>query len=88
MTRAARRAGRSQLVRVVAVGRSHDELPYADELARAGATLARAAALKEWLQVARTCGCTDPAECSLFIGDSADGRATLPLVDADGCRRA
>jgi ferredoxin-NADP reductase len=40
MTRAARRAGRSELVRVVAVGRSHDELPYADELARAGATLA------------------------------------------------
>jgi MerR family redox-sensitive transcriptional activator SoxR len=58
------------------------------KLAEVEATLARAAAMKEWLQVARTCGCTDPAECSLFLSDSADGRATLPLVDADGCRRA
>src|SRR5829696_5487446 len=40
MTRAARRAGRSGLLRVVAVGRGPDELPYAGELARAGASLA------------------------------------------------
>lgn len=40
MTRAARCLGREDLVRVVAVGRSHEELPYADELAQAGATLA------------------------------------------------
>src|SRR5687768_10911736 len=40
MTRAARRAGRPELLRVLAVGRSHDELPYADELTRAGASLA------------------------------------------------
>ena len=40
MTRAARRLGRSDLLRVVAVGRNREALPYADELARAGATLA------------------------------------------------
>ena len=40
MTRTARRLGRSALLRVVAVGRSPAELPYADELERAGATLA------------------------------------------------
>ena len=40
MTRAARRLGRTDLLRVVAVGRGPDELPYADELGRYGATLA------------------------------------------------
>ncbi|MBB6628174.1 oxidoreductase [Nocardioides sp. KIGAM211] len=40
MTRTARRLGRPDLVRVVAVGRGPDDLPYADELDRAGATLA------------------------------------------------
>jgi ferredoxin-NADP reductase len=40
MTRAARTVGRRDLIKVVAVGRSHEMLPYADELARAGATLA------------------------------------------------
>ena len=40
MTRAARHAGRPELLRVVAVGRSPDELPYDAELARAGATVA------------------------------------------------
>ncbi|GAA4102833.1 FAD-binding oxidoreductase [Nocardioides kongjuensis] len=40
MARTARRLGRSPLLRVVATGRSPQELPYADELARAGATLA------------------------------------------------
>jgi ferredoxin-NADP reductase len=40
MTRAARHAGRLDLVKVMAVGRSHQDLPYADELARAGAALA------------------------------------------------
>jgi ferredoxin-NADP reductase len=40
MTRAARNLGRRDLVKVVAVGRSHRELPYADELGRAGALLA------------------------------------------------
>lgn len=39
MARTARRLGRSRLLRVVATGRSPQELPYAEELARAGATL-------------------------------------------------
>ena len=40
MIRAARRLGRPDLLRVVAVGRDPETLPYADELARAGAALA------------------------------------------------
>ena len=40
MARTARRLGRSDLLRVVAVGRGPDDLPYAAELGRAGATLA------------------------------------------------
>jgi ferredoxin-NADP reductase len=40
MTRAARRLGREDLLRVVAVGRSPEELPYAGELAQAGARIA------------------------------------------------
>ena len=40
MTRAARQVGRPELIRVVAVGRSPEELPYVDELTKAGATIA------------------------------------------------
>jgi ferredoxin-NADP reductase len=40
MLRTAHRLGRSELLRVVAVGRSPEMLPYADELGRAGALLA------------------------------------------------
>jgi ferredoxin-NADP reductase len=40
MLRAARQLGRSDLLRVMAVGRSPEELPYAEELARAGAAIA------------------------------------------------
>ena len=40
MVRAARRLGREDLLRVVAVGRTPGHLPYAEELAAAGATLA------------------------------------------------
>jgi ferredoxin-NADP reductase len=40
MTRAARHVGRPELIRVVAVGRSPEELPYSEELARSGATIA------------------------------------------------
>ena len=40
MTRAARNLGRADLLRVLAVGRNPGELPYADELAQAGATIA------------------------------------------------
>jgi ferredoxin-NADP reductase len=39
MTRAARHLGRSDLIRVMAVGRSPEALPYAEELARAGAAI-------------------------------------------------
>ena len=40
MTRAARHLDRADLLRVVAVARNPEELPYAEELARAGATIA------------------------------------------------
>ena len=40
MTRAARHLGRADLLSVVAVGRSPEELPYAEELAQAGAAIA------------------------------------------------
>jgi ferredoxin-NADP reductase len=40
MTRAARHAGRTDLLTVVAVGRGREHLPYAAELERAGARLA------------------------------------------------
>jgi ferredoxin-NADP reductase len=40
MLRTARRLGRTDLLRVVAVGRNPETLPYAAELARAGALLA------------------------------------------------
>jgi ferredoxin-NADP reductase len=40
MLRAARHLGRSDLLRVMAVGRSPEELPYVEELAQAGATTA------------------------------------------------
>ena len=40
MQRAARRLGRTDLLRVVAVGRAPGHLPYAEELADAGATVA------------------------------------------------
>ncbi|WP_307814377.1 FAD-binding oxidoreductase [Nocardioides baculatus] len=40
MIRAARHHGRSEQLRVVAVSRGPEDLPYADELARAGATIA------------------------------------------------
>ena len=40
MTRAAHRLGQPELVRVLAVGRSPAELPYFEELTKAGATIA------------------------------------------------
>ena len=47
MLRTARRLGRPDAVRVVAVGRDAEALPYADELARAGAALAFTRAERE-----------------------------------------
>jgi MerR family redox-sensitive transcriptional activator SoxR len=61
------------------------------KLAEVESTLARATAMKKWLEVAKGCGCSNPAECSLFRTDDdlAAGRSGLPLIatDADGCRR-
>ena len=62
------------------------------KLAEVESTLARATAMKEWLEVARGCGCSDPSECNLFLNDGdlgSLGRVGLPLVasDTDGCRR-
>ncbi len=62
------------------------------KLAEVESTLARATAMKEWLEVARGCGCSDPSECNLFLRDGdlgSLGRVSLPLVasDTDGCRR-
>ena len=63
------------------------------KLAEVESTLARATAMKEWLEVARSCGCSDPSECNLFRSDddlvTMGGRTGLPLIasDADGCQR-
>ncbi len=58
------------------------------KLAEVEALLARAAAMKQWLEVANTCGCGSPDECTLFA--PADSAApTLPIVVVEGgsCRR-
>ena len=61
------------------------------KLAEVEDTLARANAMKRWLEVARSCGCADPTECNLFLTDAdvaSAGRTSLPVVAADaGCRR-
>lgn len=49
-------------------------------------------AMKGWLEVAKECGCTSPAECALFPspGEQAGtGTQTLELVRVSGkdCRR-
>jgi MerR family redox-sensitive transcriptional activator SoxR len=62
------------------------------KLAEVEATLARAASMKQWLEVASSCGCADPSECNLFLSQddlATLGRTTLPLATSydDGCRR-
>jgi MerR family transcriptional regulator, redox-sensitive transcriptional activator SoxR len=60
------------------------------KLVEVESTLARATAMKQWLEVARSCGCADPAECNLFLADTelAAGRTELPVVAGEaGCRR-
>ena len=49
------------------------------KLAEVEAMLARATAMKGWLEVANTCECESPAECTLFDG--------LAVIQVDGCRR-
>ena len=53
--------------------------------------LARAQAMKGWLEVANTCGCKTPAECSLFAApeEAYDAAQALRIVHVPGgCRRA
>jgi DNA-binding transcriptional MerR regulator len=56
------------------------------------AMLARANAMKAWLELANTCDCESPADCSLFPapGDAYDAAVALRIVHVDGgdCRRA
>ena len=53
--------------------------------------IARANAMKGWLEVANSCDCETPAECSLFPaeGEEYDAAAGLRVVRVDGgsCRR-
>jgi ferredoxin-NADP reductase len=66
MLRAARELGRSDLVRVMAVARRPDDLPYAEELARAGATLA----YTRHETSTRPPGPPTTAEVTAFLGDA------------------
>ena len=52
------------------------------------ALLERARAMKGWLEVAQTCGCATPDECTLFAAPS-DEPFSLALihVEGQGCRR-
>jgi MerR family transcriptional regulator, redox-sensitive transcriptional activator SoxR len=52
--------------------------------------LARARAMKGWLEVANTCDCETPAECALFAapGETYDAARAIRVVHVDGdCRR-
>jgi len=64
----------------------------ARKLAEVEALLERTKAMKGWLEAAKECGCSTPAECSLFPTDGAapDPDMALRLVRIDGrdCRRA
>ena len=62
----------------------------ASKLDEVEALLERTRAMKSWLEVAQTCGCATPAECTLFEaeGESADAVLRVVHVGADGCRRA
>ncbi len=53
------------------------------KLAEVESTLERATAMKQWLEVARQCGCSVPGDCKLF--ESGAGK---PLAaDSGGCHR-
>ena len=66
MIRAARRLGRSHLLRVVAVARTPEELPYADELERAGASIA----YTRHSTAERPAGPPTSAEIASVLGDA------------------
>ena len=61
------------------------------KLGEVEALLARAHAMKGWLEVANTCDCETPADCALFgePGEAYDAARALRIVHARGdCRRA
>jgi MerR family transcriptional regulator, redox-sensitive transcriptional activator SoxR len=63
---------------------SHRKLGEVEEL------LARAQAMKGWLEVANTCDCETPAECALFAapGETYDAARALRIVHVGrDCRR-
>jgi MerR family transcriptional regulator, redox-sensitive transcriptional activator SoxR len=64
----------------------------ARKLAEVEELLARTRAMKGWLEVAKTCGCSSPSECALFPEpgeDHGDAEVALDLVHVPGddCRR-
>ena len=81
LMRSADGAGMGDQIRVL----SRRKLGEVEEL------LARARAMKGWLEVANTCDCETPAECSLFAapGEAYDAAHALRIVHVAGdCRRA
>ena len=55
------------------------------KLTEVEALLARASAMKSWLEVANTCSCATPDECALFEGAP---ELTVVHVGAGDCRRS
>jgi MerR family redox-sensitive transcriptional activator SoxR len=53
------------------------------------ALLERTKAMKGWLEVAQQCGCSTPAECTLFPagGQQPDGTLQIVRVAGKDCRR-
>ena len=53
------------------------------------ALLERTKAMKGWLEVAQQCGCSTPAECTLFPagGQQPDGTLQIVRVGGNDCRR-
>jgi MerR family redox-sensitive transcriptional activator SoxR len=62
------------------------------KLAEVDEAITQAQARKDWLELARDCGCSNPDECALFPTHDElqdNGRAPLQLLQPDGtgCRR-
>ena len=57
------------------------------KLTEVEALLARANAMKGWLEVANTCTCTTPAECALFPDSGEADALTVVHVAGGDCRR-
>jgi MerR family transcriptional regulator, redox-sensitive transcriptional activator SoxR len=54
------------------------------KLGEVQALLERAQAMKRWLEVANTCDCGSPDECTLFDGPADE---PLRIIRVEGCRR-